>query len=49
MKWIKIIDRLPEVNQDVLLFTNSGVIEGSREESEDLEWGFIVLDAHGCG
>lgn len=49
MEWIKIKDKLPEVDQEVLLLTDSGIIEGSRDKGENLDWTFIVLDMHGCG
>ena len=49
MKWIKLTDQLPEIGKQVLLFTDSGVIEGSRDEGEKLYWTFIALDVHGCG
>jgi hypothetical protein len=49
MKWISVKDLLPEVDQEVLLLTYSGIIEGSRDKGDKLDWTFIVLDSHGCG
>lgn len=49
MEWISVNDRLPEIDQNVLLFTDSGIIEGCRIDSKYGEWNFISLLAHGCG
>jgi hypothetical protein len=47
--WISVDDRLPDVDQDVLLLTGSGIIEGSRTNGDYGDWNFITLDCHGCG
>jgi hypothetical protein len=44
--WISVDDRLPDVDQDVLLLTGSGIIEGSITNGD---WNFITLDCHGHG
>jgi hypothetical protein len=47
--WISVDDRLPDVDQDVLLLTGSGIIEGSRTNGDYGDWNFITLNFHGCG
>ena len=47
MKWIDVKIELPEKNVSVLLFTDSGVIEGHIDDKNI--WSFICLDYHGCG
>ena len=44
--WISVDDRLPDVDEDVLLLTGSGIIEGSITNGD---WNFITLDCHGHG
>ncbi len=49
MKWISVNEKLPEINKNVLLFTDSSVIEGYKDDELYEEWSFITLDFHGCG
>ena len=49
MKWISVKDRLPEVKQRVLLFTEGEAIEGWLTDVEGVHWYFITLSIHGCG
>lgn len=48
MEWININDRLPEIDEDVLLLTDGGVIEGNRCNKTYM-WEFIQLCIHVCG
>lgn len=45
MEWISVKDRLPKINQNVLVLTDSGIIEGWMA----MGWNFISLNIHGCG
>lgn len=47
MDWIDLKNEKPDVDKQVLLLTDSGVIEGSIDKDDD--WSFIALDMHGCG
>ena len=50
MQWISIKEQLPDIAEQVLLLTDSGVIQGGINSNQEFKkfW-FISLDAHGCG
>lgn len=50
IEWIKVTPELPKSGDAVLLLTDSGVIQGYRNEYKNYaEWEFIILMIHGCG
>lgn len=48
MEWKSVNDELPPIDERVLLFTDTGIIEGSRCKINN-RWNFISLSFHGCG